>query len=68
MNEILFCEGLERALVGTGTRFTHQVAVYSKKKVLEILQEDMTFDEAIEHFDYNIAGAYVGENTPVFLD
>lgn len=66
--EILFCDGLEEALIGTGRRFTHPVAVYSKAKVLEILQETMTEEEAQEHFDYNIAGAYVGESTPIFLD
>ncbi len=65
--EILFCDGLEKALIGTGWRFTHPVAVYSKEKVLEILQENMSAEEAQEHFDYNIAGAYVGESTPVFL-
>ncbi|MEY5134625.1 MAG: hypothetical protein RL709_320 [Pseudomonadota bacterium] len=67
MNDILYCDGLEEALVGTGTRFTHSVAVYDKQKVLEILQKDMTREEAEEYFDFNIAGAYVGESTPIFL-
>ena len=68
MNDILYCDGLEEALVGTGTRFTHPVAVYNKEKVLKILEEDMTREEAEEYFDFNIAGAYVGESTPIFLD
>ena len=68
MNDILYCDGLQEALVGTGTRFTHSVAVYDKQKVLEILQKDMTREEAEEYFDFNIAGAYVGESTPIFLD
>ena len=68
MNDILYCDGLEEALVGAGTRFTHSVAVYDKQKVLEILQKDMTREEAEEYFDFNIAGAYVGESTPIFLD
>ena len=68
MNDILYCDGLQEALVGTGTRFTHPVAVYDKQKVLEILQKDMTREEAEEYFDFNIAGAYVGESTPIFLD
>lgn len=25
------------------------------------------YAEAMEHFDYNIAGAYVGEQTPIFM-
>jgi hypothetical protein len=28
----------------------------------------MSESEAIEYYDYNIAGSYVGENTPIFLD
>ena len=68
MNDILYCDGLQEALIGTGTRFTHSVAVYDKQKVLEILQKDMTREEAEEYFDFNIAGAYVGESTPIFLD
>lgn len=68
MKEILFCDGLEEALIGTGKQFNQPVAVYSKAKVLEILQRDMTEEEAQECFDFNIAGAYVGEATPVFLD
>lgn len=67
MNEALFCDGLEEALVGIGKRFTHPVAVYSRAKVLEILQRNMSEEEAFEYFDFNIAGAHVGENTPVFL-
>lgn len=67
MKEILFCDGLEEALIGTGKQFNQPVAIYSKAKVLEILQRDMTEEEAQECFDFNIAGAYVGEATPIFL-
>ena len=28
----------------------------------------MDYDDAIEYFDYNIAGAYVGENTPIIFE
>ena len=27
----------------------------------------MSHEEAVEYFDYNIAGAFVGDQTPVFL-
>jgi hypothetical protein len=38
-------------------------------EVIEVLQErdEMTYDEALEYFEFNIAGAYVGEQTPVFV-
>lgn len=68
MSETLFADGLEEALVGVGTQFNKRIAVFSKAKVLDILQQYMTLEEAEEYFDFNIAGAYVGEYTPVFLD
>jgi len=27
----------------------------------------MDYAEAMEHFDFNIAGSYVGEQTPIFM-
>jgi len=27
----------------------------------------MSYEDAIEYFEYNIAGAWVGESTPFFL-
>ena len=27
----------------------------------------MTDEDAMEHFEYNIAGAYVGPKTPIFV-
>ena len=66
----LLADGFEEALMGYGTRFTHGVAVYSKRKCLDVLVErdEMSRDEALEFFDFNVSGAYVGENTPVFLE
>ena len=36
--------------------------------MIEQLAEDMTHEEAEEYFEFNIAGAYVGENTPTYID
>jgi hypothetical protein len=37
--------------------------------VITILRESgMKVDEAYEYFDYNVAGAYVGEHTPMFVE
>ena len=27
----------------------------------------MSVDDAIEHFEYNIAGSYLGEKTPIYV-
>ena len=68
--ETLLADGFEDALIGYGTRFSYGVAVYSTSKCLDILMErdGMTYEEAMEYFTFNVTGAYVGENTPVFLE
>ena len=65
---VLLADGLESAFMGIGRQFTHPVAIYSYKKTLKCLKGmGMTREDAIEYFDYNIAGAFVGDQTPVFL-
>jgi hypothetical protein len=32
----------------------------------ELVLEGMTAEDAIEHFEYNIRGGYVGEKTPIW--
>jgi hypothetical protein len=42
--------------------------VYDIDEVINILiMEGMDVDDAIEFYEYNIAGAYVGDKTPVFM-
>jgi hypothetical protein len=66
--KILLADGLENAFMGIGRQFTHPVAIYSYKKVIKILmRQGMDREGAEEYFDYNIAGAFVGDQTPVFL-
>ena len=67
---MLYVDGHEDALVGTGVMFGRQdVAVYSSKKILEKLMERdaMTQEEAEEFFDFNILGSYNGPGMPLFI-
>lgn len=52
------------------------IIAYNTDKIIEILMEEMkeedslesdSYLDAIEHFEYNIDGAYVGEFTPLHL-
>jgi hypothetical protein len=65
----LLADGFEEALVGFGYRFSHPVAIYDYNRCIEVLmnRDGMTDEEAIEFFDFNVSGAYVGESTPVFI-
>lgn len=69
MSESLAPVGLEFAFVGTATRGTDTFRVYDETKILEKLveQDGMSPAEAIEYFDFNIAGAWVGEHTAAFI-
>jgi hypothetical protein len=40
---------------------------YDKDKIIEILMRDMSEEEAIEYFEYNILGAWMGAYTPCFV-
>ena len=66
-DEALLADGFSEALIGMGTRFTYDVAVYDYTKCIEILSRNMPQEDAIEYFDFNVSGAYVGEHTPVFI-
>ena len=63
-------DGFEKALLGFGYQFNTPVAVYSRDRCLHVLMErdGMNREDAIEYFDFNVAGAWVGEGMPVFLD
>tara|TARA_Y100000310_G_C20558236_1_gene751671 strand:+ start:874 stop:1185 length:312 start_codon:yes stop_codon:yes gene_type:complete len=45
-------------------------AVYSKEKVIEVFvkRDGMTWEEAVEFFDFNVGGSYMGEQTPLFIE
>lgn len=60
----------DAAIIGLVRRCGLEAMCYSKDKVLELLcvKEGMDYEEALEHFEYNIAGAYVGIHTPMFLE
>ena len=65
--ECLTADGFDDAVIGI-VYGVQPKAVYSVKKIIDILiEEDMSYEDAIEHFEYNIAGSYVGEKTPIYV-
>jgi len=66
---IMFADDFDLAIVGVGRTFGGLLcAVYDVDKIIEILMKDgMDCEDALEYFDYNVAGAYVGEQTPIFM-
>jgi hypothetical protein len=66
--EALFADGFDEALVGIGQQFNKHMAVYSYQACVAVLiGQGLTEEQAIEHMEFNVVGAYVGEFTPIFL-
>ena len=69
MESLLLATGFESAFVGIGQQFNQQFAVYDREKCIDILmsRDEMTRDDAEEYFEFNVAGAWVGKFTPVYV-
>lgn len=67
-DEFLIADGFDDAVIGVD--YGSSRLIYSCKKCIEILieQEKMEPEDAIEHFQYNVAGAWVGEKTPIWCE
>jgi len=64
-------DGYDDCIIGVGTRCgMTDVFIYDKHKMITKLvrKDDITYDEALEFIDYNIAGAFIGEDTPILVD
>ena len=72
-HDILKADGFDDAVIGIATDFTEPRLIYSVKKCLEILEKDFTEEDgespcemAMEYFTFNVCGAWVGEQTPIW--
>jgi len=60
----------DAAILGVAERIgMSPIVAYDTAKILDILceRDGMDDDEALEYFEFNIAGAYVGDRTPIFI-
>ncbi len=65
---VTLADGFEQAFVGIARQFNKVMAVYDLTKCLAVLMEQgMDLDSAKEYMEFNVTGAWVGENTPAFL-
>ena len=64
----LRANGFDDAIIGVDEN-SHRV-VYDADKCVRILinRDGMDYLEALEYFDYNVRGSYMGEKTPIFCD
>jgi len=62
--DFLIADGFNDAVIGVDE--TSMRLIYSVRKCLEILQEYLDEEDAIEYFEYNVSGAWMGDKTPIW--
>ena len=64
----IILDGYDDCIVGVTEEFgIGNRILYSRDKILEKLRLDMSEEDAIEFYYYNIVGGYFVENNPIFL-
>ena len=68
--EAMVMDGYDDCILGVIERMgMDPIVCYDKQMVLMKLQcEGMSDEEAIEWYEYNMVGAWVGDTTPCFLN
>ena len=64
----LTADGFDKAVIGYEPSSNR--LVYDRTKMIDILvkRDKMDYDEAIEYLEYNTFGAYVGVETPIYIE
>ena len=65
--EQIKADGFDEAIIGQ--EYKDGKYVYFIEGIVEILmiRDDMTMEDAMEFFSFNLGGAYVGEMTPLYI-
>lgn len=76
--DLLKCDGFNDCIIGLSTQFNTTTILYDRDKVIHKLAADLrkadkklsksqAYDDANEHFQFNIEGAWMGKETPSFF-
>lgn len=68
--DILLMDGFDDCIVGVCIRFGQEpIVAYDQWAVIhKLMEQGMSEDEAIEFFEFNQIGAWMGDTTPCFID
>lgn len=69
-DQTMLATSFEEAIIGLDTSGEVFRVVYDIDAIISILMErdEMTEEDALEHFSYNILGSYVGKGTPIYVN
>jgi len=70
---MLKADGFDDAIIGTACTWRENqrvdILVYDLDKMASILVEGgMSYDEAAEYIEFNVEGAYMGIDTPIYVN
>lgn len=61
-------DGFDDCLIGVSESFGEEPRlIYSKKQIICKLSKEMSNEEAIEYYYYNIVGGHFGTQNPIFI-
>jgi hypothetical protein len=64
-SEFLKADGFDAAVIGLEENSGK--LIYSARKIIQILiEEGLSEEDALDHYYYNVEGAYVGDLTPIY--
>ena len=62
--DFLKADGFDDAIIGLDEQSMR--LIYSMSKCIEILKNDMTEEEALEYFYFNVSGSFMDLKTPIW--
>tara|TARA_R110002020_G_scaffold55309_1_gene153516 strand:+ start:2779 stop:3054 length:276 start_codon:yes stop_codon:yes gene_type:complete len=68
-DDLLFADSFDRAIIGVCNGFDSGRVAYSVEKMIDIFIADnqCSYEEAVEYLEFNTFGAWVGDNTPIYI-
>jgi len=62
-------DGFDGAVLGVGRRCSQpDLVVYSYEKCVAVLEaQGLSHEDALEHMEFNVVGAWMGDETPIFV-
>jgi len=61
-------EGFDDCIIGVSESFGEEPRIiYSKKQIITKLMKDMSQEDAVDYYYYNIVGGMFGTQNPIFV-
>ena len=67
-NDLIIADGHDEAILGIVNDHSGLRVLYNSERLIDGLAKNnnMSWDDAEEYFEFNILGAYIGPNGPLF--